>query len=158
MLRFHLFPGGHIGLDEYGSPDDQNMRPYLEAYSPYHSLKQDVCYPAVLLISGDADTRCHPMHARKMAARLQGTTANKLVLLDYHHQRGHACLLPLSGRIDTLSNQLCFLLEALGLTLDQEDNLVAVQTTGLDAAAANSAVTCKYDASSGMSREEAGRK
>ena len=55
------------------------------AYSPYHHVQDGADYPAVLLISGDADTRCNPMHARKMAARLQA--ANQLrhipILLDY---------------------------------------------------------------------------
>ena len=49
------------------------------AYSPYHHVQDGADYPAVLLISGDADTRCNPMHARKMAARLQAATSFRLI-------------------------------------------------------------------------------
>ena len=71
MTRYHLFDFAAGWADEYGSPEDQEDFQSLLAYSPYHHVLDRAAYPAVLLISGDADTRCNPMHARKMAARLQ---------------------------------------------------------------------------------------
>jgi len=51
---------------------------------PYHHVEDGAAYPAVLLLSGDADTRCNPMHARKMAARLQAASGSGYpILLDY---------------------------------------------------------------------------
>lgn len=126
MLRYHLFPGGKIGVAEYGTVDDPSARQYLKAYSPYHAVKQGIRYPAVLFISGDADTRCHPMHALKMTARLQfATTSDRPILLDFHEKRGHAALLPLAERVQTLTNQLCFLIRELDLTLGVDNTFQA---------------------------------
>jgi prolyl oligopeptidase len=118
MLRYHLFPGGEIGLLEYGCAANSADGEYLRAYSPYHNVKEGTQYPAVLFISGDADTRCHPMHALKMTARLQTASVSKRpILLDYHEKRGHATLLPLAERVETLTNQFCFLAEQLNLAI-----------------------------------------
>ena len=76
MARYHLFDFAAGWADEYGSPEDQDDFQSLLAYSPYHHVLDRAAYPAVLLISGDADTRCNPMHARKMAARLQAATSS----------------------------------------------------------------------------------
>ena len=76
MARYHLFDFAAGWADEYGSPEDQVDFQSLLAYSPYHNVLDRAAYPAVLLISGDADTRCNPMHARKMAARLQTATSS----------------------------------------------------------------------------------
>ena len=38
------------------------------AYSPYHHVREGVCYPAVLLTTAEGDSRVDPLHARKMAA------------------------------------------------------------------------------------------
>jgi prolyl oligopeptidase len=125
MLRFHLFAGSISGVPEYGCPDDPDDFEYLLRYSPYHRVKDGVAYPPVLLSSGDADTRCDPMHARKITARLQqASSSGKPVLLDYHESRGHASLLPLDGRIATLTNQFCFLFQSLEVRLDARGQMV----------------------------------
>jgi prolyl oligopeptidase len=126
MLRFHLFPGGRmVGVDEFGSPEVLEERKWLERYSPYHRVTAGTAYPAVLIISGDADTRCDPMHSRKMVARLrEATGSGRPVLLDYHPQRGHAALLAVADRIETLANQFCFLFSELGLSLDSACTIV----------------------------------
>jgi len=62
------------------------------------------------------------MHARKMAARLQqATSSSRPVLLDYRKNRGHSGLLPLGQRIETITNQFCFLMEQLSLELDEKN-------------------------------------
>ena len=89
MTRYHLFDFAAGWADEYGSPEDEQDFQSLLAYSPYHRVQVGVAYPAVLLISGDADTRCNPMHARKMAARLQAANASDHpILLDYKSDVG----------------------------------------------------------------------
>lgn len=118
MLGYHRFDFAKMWIDEYGSADDPEDFPYLYAYSPYHRVRAGVEYPAVLLISGDADTRCNPLHTRKMTARLQATTASdKPILLDYRALRGHMPVLPLTERIEALTDRLAFICDQLGVTV-----------------------------------------
>jgi prolyl oligopeptidase len=115
MIRFHLFDFAAGWADEYGSPDDEQDFRSLLAYSPYHRVQEGVRYPAVLLISGDADTRCNPMHARKMAARLQAASSSGYpILLDYKSTWGHTPVQPLSSKIEALTDRLAFLCNELG--------------------------------------------
>ena len=116
MARYHLFDFAAGWADEYGSPEDQDDFQSLLAYSPYHRVLENVAYPAVLLISGDADTRCNPMHARKMAARLQAATSSTLpVLLDYKHTWGHTSVQPFSTKAEALTDRLAFVCHELGV-------------------------------------------
>jgi prolyl oligopeptidase len=116
MARYHLFDFAAGWADEYGSPEDQEDFQFLLSYSPYHHVLDRVAYPAVLLISGDADTRCNPMHARKMAARLQAATSStRPVLLDYKTAWGHTPVQPLSTKIEALTDRLAFVCHELGV-------------------------------------------
>jgi prolyl oligopeptidase len=116
MLRYHLFDTARRWKDELGIADDPQDFAALLSYSPYHRVCPGVAYPAVMFVSGDADSNCNSLHARKMTARLQ--TANGSahpVLLDYSRFRGHSPVLPLSERIDALTDRLAFLSDQLGL-------------------------------------------
>jgi prolyl oligopeptidase len=116
MTRYHLFDFAAGWAEEYGSPEDERDFHYLLGYSPYHRVQDGADYPAVLLISGDADTRCNPMHARKMAARLQAaTTSDHPILLDYKPAWGHTPVQPLSVRIEALTDRLAFICYELGV-------------------------------------------
>ena len=116
MARYHLFDFAAGWADEYGSPEDQDDFQSLLAYSPYHHVLDRAAYPAVLLISGDADTRCNPMHARKMAARLQAATSSTHpVLLDYKTAWGHTPVQPHSTKIEALTDRLAFVCHELGV-------------------------------------------
>jgi prolyl oligopeptidase len=114
MTRYHLFDFAAGWADEYGSPENEQDLHSLLAYSPYHHVQDGADYPAVLLISGDADTRCNPMHARKMAARLQAANRSEHpILLDYRANWGHTPVQPLGTRIDALTDRLAFLCHEL---------------------------------------------
>ena len=76
MLRYHHFLMARYWVPEYGSADDPEQFAVLRSYSPYHNIEDGVRYPAVLLTAGANDSRVHPLHARKMAARLQAATAS----------------------------------------------------------------------------------
>jgi prolyl oligopeptidase len=118
MIRYHLFDFAVGWEDEYGSPEDEQDFRYLLAYSPYHSVRKGAEYPAVLLISGDADTRCNPMHARKMAARLQlANTSGHPILLDYRSAWGHTPVQPLSAKIEALTDRLSFVCQEVGVRI-----------------------------------------
>lgn len=116
MARYHLFDFAAGWADEYGSPEDERDFHSLLAYSPYHRVQDGMAYPAVLLISGDADTRCNPMHTRKMAARLQAAnTSGHPILLDYRPAWGHTPVQPLSTKIEALTDRLAFLCHELAV-------------------------------------------
>jgi prolyl oligopeptidase len=116
MLRYHLFDFADKWTGEYGSPQIEKDFHALLRYSPYHAVRRGVPYPAVMLISGGADTRCNPMHARKMVARLQAATCSEHpILLDYRPAWGHVPTQPLSVRTEALTDRLAFLHHELGL-------------------------------------------
>ena len=110
MLRYHKFLVARWWVSEYGSSDDPEQFKYLYAYSPYHHVKPGTKYPAVLLYSGDSDTRVAPLHARKMAALLQGATGSgRPVLLRYDTKAGHTSVEPVSKQVDEITDELSFL-------------------------------------------------
>ncbi len=120
MTRYHLFDFATGWADEYGSPDDEQAFHFLFAYSPYHRVQKNVAYPAMLVISGDSDTRCNPMHARKMVARLQAATSSgHPILLDYDAAWGHIPVQPQSRKIDSLTNRLSFVFHELGIEIQR---------------------------------------
>lgn len=52
------------------------MFDYLKGYSPKHSVKAGVKYPAPMVITGDHDDRVVPAHFDKFAAELQSKQAS----------------------------------------------------------------------------------
>ena len=116
MIRYHKFLVARFWVSEYGSADDPEQFKYLYAYSPYHHVKKGTKYPAVLFITGDADTRVAPLHARKMTALLQSATASdRPVLLLYDTKSGHSGGQPLSKQIEDTTDQMSFLFWQLGM-------------------------------------------
>jgi len=118
MLRYHLFDSAHISKDEFGTADDPEDFAVLANYSPYHKVRNGVAYPATMIVSGDADRNCNPLHARKMTARLQAANASDYpIILDYSKFRGHSPVLPLSDRIEALTDRMAFLCDQLQLPM-----------------------------------------
>ena len=118
MLRYHLFNNAHVWKDEFGTADNAEDFPALHEYSPYHRVRNGTAYPATMIVSGDSDQNCNPLHARKMVARLQAANASDFpVVLDYSRHRGHSPVLPLSERIEALTGRLAFLCDQLNLTV-----------------------------------------
>ncbi|HEX2443767.1 MAG TPA: prolyl oligopeptidase family serine peptidase [Vicinamibacterales bacterium] len=119
MVRYHKFLVAGYWVPEYGSADDPDQFKYLFAYSPYHRVTKGVKYPAVLFITGDADTRVAPLHARKMTALLQDQTgspqAERPILLKYDTKAGHSGGIPLGRLIERLTDEMRFLFWQLGI-------------------------------------------
>jgi prolyl oligopeptidase len=121
MTRYHLFDLANSWADEYGSPGDEREFRALHAYSPYHLVHNGTAYPAVLFVSGDSDTRCNPMHTRKMVARMQAATSSDLpILLDYQPEWGHTATQPLTRRINALTDRLAFVCHEIGVKVSRE--------------------------------------
>jgi prolyl oligopeptidase len=116
MIRYHRFLVASFWVPEYGSSDDPDQFVYLYAYSPYHRIVDGVDYPSVLMISGDADTRVDPLHARKMVARLQAATSSQRpILLQYDTKAGHSGGKPLARIIEDSTDEMQFLMWQLGM-------------------------------------------
>ena len=116
MLRYHLFDNAELWREEFGTAEDANDFEVLLRYSPYHQVRDGAPYPATMIVSGDADGNCNPLHARKMTARLQAANSSEHpILLDYSPFRGHSPVLPLSERVEALTNRMVFLCEQLQL-------------------------------------------
>jgi prolyl oligopeptidase len=116
MLRYHLFDNAHLWKEELGTAEDPDDFAALKQYSPYHRVRDGMAYPATMIISGDSDQNCNSLHARKMIARLQAAdVSGRPIILDYSTFRGHSPVLPLSERIDALTDRLAFLCERLQL-------------------------------------------
>lgn len=116
MLRYHLFLIARLWIPEYGSPDDPEQFRWLRAYSPYHRVREGTAYPAVLLATAESDTRVDPMHARKMAARLQAATGSaRPVLLRLESRAGHGAGKPLAKVLDEHTDTWSFVFNELGI-------------------------------------------
>ena len=117
MVRYERFSIARWWTPEYGSVSDPAQFKTLYSYSPYHHVKKGTKYPAVLLVTGDGDTRVDPSHARKMTAMLQNNTASgKPVLLLYDSKSGHSGTLPTAKEVEQTSLELAFLFWQLGVT------------------------------------------
>jgi len=116
MLRYHLFDHAYRWQDEFGTAEDPEDFAVLGKYFPYHQVRNGVAYPATMIVSGDLDQNCNPLHARKMTARLQAANrSDHPIILDYSRYRGHSPVLPLSKRIEALTDRLAFLCDQLQL-------------------------------------------
>jgi prolyl oligopeptidase len=116
MLRYHRFLIARLWIPEYGSAEDPEQFRWLRAYSPYHHVRDGVRYPAVLLATAESDTRVDPMHARKMAARLQAaTSSDRPVLLRLEARAGHGAGKPLNKVLDELTDTWTFVFWQLGV-------------------------------------------
>ena len=110
MLRFQKFLVGSYWVPEYGSADDPEQFKYIYAYSPYQHVTKGTKYPAVLFITGDADTRVAPLHARKMAALLQNSTgSDNPVMIRYHVSGGHSGGDPVKVQVNNAAETIAFL-------------------------------------------------
>ncbi len=71
MLAYMRIGAGASWEDEYGNPADPQLRPIIAGYSPYQNVYGDVRYPPLFLLTATTDDRVTPVHARKLAARMQ---------------------------------------------------------------------------------------
>ncbi len=118
MLRYHKLSIGSIWAAEYGSADDPKQFEYLRKYSPYQNVVKGTRFPAILFVTGDADTRVDPAHARKMTALVQAANASaNPIMLRYDTSGGHSGIGNISKTIDEQVDQISFLAARVGLPL-----------------------------------------
>lgn len=116
MLRYHHLRLARLWIAEYGDPEDPQQARWLHAYSPYHRVRPGRQYPATLLTTADGDSRVDPMHARKMAARLQAASAGEApILLRVESVAGHGQGKPRGKQVEEATDIWSFLFWQLGV-------------------------------------------
>ena len=113
MVRYERFKVAELWTAEYGSAADPEGFGWLYAHSPYHRVQDGVRYPPTLLTAGEEDSRVDPMHARKMAARLQAADPETPVLLRAEPRAGHGQGKPASKILPEEADVWAFLLHSL---------------------------------------------
>lgn len=122
ILRFNQYTTNNNmpALLEYGDAAVKAQFDVIRTYSPYQAVRAGTPYPAVLVATGDLDTRVPPLAGRKFTARLQAaTTSGHPVLLRYHAKGGHAANygMPFGLRVQQMATDLHFMMRELGLPL-----------------------------------------
>ncbi|MFJ9690867.1 prolyl oligopeptidase family protein [Kitasatospora sp. NPDC101183] len=117
MARYELSGLGPSWVGEYGTAADPAQLRLLLSYSPYHHVRPDTPYPAVLFAVFDGDSRVDPLHARKMCAALQAaTTSGHPVLFRLERGAGHGAR-STTRLTDLFADVLAFFADRLGLPL-----------------------------------------
>jgi prolyl oligopeptidase len=121
MLRYQDFLMARYWVPEYGSAEDPQQFEFLRAYSPYHNVRPGKKYPAILFTAGENDKRVHPMHARKMTALMQASSASdpqqSPILLWVDRDAGHGAGKPLDLQIRDVADQRIFMMWQLGMRI-----------------------------------------
>jgi prolyl oligopeptidase len=115
MLRVELSPNGAFNVTEFGTVKEADQFKALYAYSPYHHVKDGTQYPAILLTTGDNDSRVDPMNSRKMAARLQASGTKEPVLLRTSSTAGHGIGSSIDENVGLWTDIDAFILRELGV-------------------------------------------
>jgi prolyl oligopeptidase len=116
MVRYHLSGSGKTWIVEYGSADDPKQFEAIFAYSPYHRVKPDTKYPAMLMLTADSDDRVDPMHARKFTAAIQAaTTGEGPTLMRIEKNAGHGGSDMTKREIEQGVDVYAFLMHQLGM-------------------------------------------
>jgi prolyl oligopeptidase len=113
MVRYEQFKVAELWASEYGSAADPKAFRWLLAYSPYHRVADGTRYPPILITTGEEDARVDPMHARKMAARLQAANPEGVVLLRVEPRAGHGQGKPVAMLVPEEADIWSFLLRHL---------------------------------------------
>jgi prolyl oligopeptidase len=88
MIRYTQIGAGASWIGEYGDPADPKMLDAILKYSPYQNVQPNVKYAPVLFVTATSDDRVTPVHARKMAARMEEQGHD--VLFFENTEGGHA--------------------------------------------------------------------
>jgi prolyl oligopeptidase len=88
MIRYTRIGAGASWAAEYGDPARPADRAWILKYSPYQNVSKATKYPPVFFVTATSDDRVTPVHARKMAARMEAQGHD--VLFYENTDGGHA--------------------------------------------------------------------
>lgn len=120
MVRYFRYTRNNNppALLEYGDGSNPRHFPFLRSWSPYERVAEGTKYPAILLSTGEGDTRVPPQQAVKMAAKLQWADRSGLpVLLRFDRKSGHAGGRTLDERLADTATEQAFLMHELNVKL-----------------------------------------
>jgi prolyl oligopeptidase len=113
MIRYTQIGAGASWIGEYGDPSDPKMADYIRTYSPYQNVSKDKKYPPVFFVTATSDDRVTPVHARKMAARMEEQGHD--VLFYENTDGGHAAAANHKQSAELWGLTFVYLAEKLGL-------------------------------------------
>ena len=109
MLRYHKFTIGWAWESDYGSVNDSAEFNYLLGYSPLHTIRKNVNYPAVLVTTADHDDRVVPAHSFKYIATLQEKYKGpNPVMIRIQTKAGHGAGKPTQFQIEEMADIWAF--------------------------------------------------
>ena len=121
MLRYQTASlNARKWASDYGLSENAEEFAALRAYSPYHNVRTNVCYPAVLVQADANDDRVVPWHSYKYAAALQTHQArvpgcDRPVLLRVETRSGHGAGESRTKTVNEYADQWAFVAAATGL-------------------------------------------
>jgi prolyl oligopeptidase len=117
MLKYHKFTSGAGWASDYGtSEESEEMFKYLLNYSPVHTIREGVNYPATMVTTADHDDRVVPAHSFKFAATLQAKAKSKNpLLIRIETNAGHGAGTPTSKQIEQVADKYAFAWYNMGL-------------------------------------------
>ncbi len=113
MIRYTHIGAGASWIAEYGDPADAKARAWILKYSPYQNVSADKTYPPVLFVTATSDDRVTPVHARKMAARMEAQGHD--VLFYENTDGGHAAAANHKQAAEMWALSFVYLKQKLGL-------------------------------------------
>ena len=113
MIAYTHIGAGASWIGEYGDPAIPAERDYILTYSPYQNVKPGVNYPPVFFVTATSDDRVTPVHARKMAAKMEAQGHD--VLFYENTDGGHAAAADHRQAAEMWGLSFVYLAERLGL-------------------------------------------
>ena len=113
MIRYTKIGAGASWIAEYGDPADPKMAAYIRSYSPYQNVSAKKTYPPVFFVTATSDDRVTPVHARKMAARME--KQGHSVLFYENTDGGHAAAANHKQAAEMWALSFVYLARELGL-------------------------------------------
>jgi prolyl oligopeptidase len=113
MIAYTHIGAGASWIGEYGDPAVPAERDYILTYSPYQNVKPGVKYPPVFFVTATSDDRVSPVHARKMAAKME--EQGHEVLFYENTDGGHAAAADHKQSAEMWGLSFVYLAQKLGL-------------------------------------------
>jgi prolyl oligopeptidase len=117
MVRFTRWTSGRYWVDDYGDPAREEDLGVLLGYSPLHTIRDGVDYPAILVSTADTDDRVVPAHSFKYTAALQAARIGERPrLIRIETRAGHGAGKPTTRQIAEIADLWAFAARWTGLT------------------------------------------